>query len=306
MSAETRELVLAFADTHKPELTEATLARQTSRLNSLESELESNRLSLKGAHDVLAELERQIKSEPRYLIVSKAITDSALWNRIGEHSAGRLPEELKDLALREEIPNSIHEKIMESLIDMQVKVETLKPKQEDLAAEIDRVKQEIGKLSSEVTWVKLEHFNLGRQRALELTRLQQARGRELADQQALRQHQMSAFSRERDLDLDSLALDKGAASSTFALISSKFESVRLTKSEQEPDVKIGALALRPEGPVAKGLMTRTALGLVAAFSLGLFGAAIAEAVSGHSPGQRNSLNARTQLDERLPQELIEG
>jgi capsular polysaccharide biosynthesis protein/FtsZ-binding cell division protein ZapB len=172
---ETRELVLAFADTHKPELTEAKLARQKSRFNSLDSELESNRLSLKGAHHVLVELERLIKREPRYLVVSKAITDSALWNRIGEDSAGRLPEELKDLALREEVPNLIHEKIMGSLIDAQMKVETLKPKQEDLTAEIERVRLEIEELSSEVTRIKLDQFNLGRQRALDLSRLKATR-----------------------------------------------------------------------------------------------------------------------------------
>ncbi len=325
---ETRELVLAFADTHKPELTEAKLARQKSRFNSLDSELESNRLSLKGAHHVLVELERLIKREPRYLVVSKAITDSALWNRIGEDSAGRLPEELKDLALREEVPNLIHEKIMGSLIDAQMKVETLKPKQEDLTAEIERVRLEIEELSSEVTRIKLDQFNLGRQRALdlsrlkatrnldqfnlgrqralELTRLKEARGRKLADLQALEENRLGAFSREKDLQLEALTLEKKTASSSFSLISKQFESVRLARSEEEPDVKIGALALRPEVPVAKGLMARTALGLVAAFFLALFGATIAEAVSGYTREQHNSLNAKTQLDERLPQELIEG
>ena len=303
---ETTKLVLAFENTYKPGLTEAKLGRQKSRLNGLESELENNRLSLKGARDVLTELERQIKSEPRYLVVSKAITNGALWNRIGEDSAGRLPDELKDLALREEVPNSIHERIMGSLIDTQVKVETLKPKQEDLAAEIDRVKREIEDLGSEITRVKLEQFNLGRERALELSSLKEARDRELADQQALRQYQVSVFSRERDLDLDSLTLDKSTASSTFEFVSEKFESVRLAKSGQEPYVKIGAHSLQPEFPVARGLMTRIALGLVAAFSLALFGATTAEAVSGFSPGQRNRLNAKTHLDERLAQELGEG
>ena len=303
---ESKRLLLAFADTYKPELKGAKLARHKSRLNSLESELENNRLSLKGAHDVLAELQRLIQSEPRYLVVSKAITNSALWNRIGEDSAGKLPDELRDLGLREEVPNLIHEKIMGDLIDAQVKVETLRPKQEDLAAEIDRVEREIEELSTEVTRVQLEQFNLGRERALGLSRLTEARSRGLADKQALREHQMSAFSREQNLNLASLAQDKTAASSTFTLMSSKFESARLAKSEQEPDVKIGALARRPEVPVDRGLATRTAVGLVAAFFLALFGATIAEAVSGYTREQHNRLNVKTQLDERLQQELIEG
>ncbi len=302
----TRELVLAFADTHKPELMEAKLTRQKSRLNRLESELESSRLSLKGARDVLAELKRQIENEPRYVVVSKAITDNALWARIGEDSGGKLPDELRDQALREEVPNLIHERIMGDLIDAQVKVETLKPKQEDLAAEIEGVKREIEKLSSEVTEVKLQQFSLGRERALELSGLTEARSRGLADLQARREHLMSSFARERDLDLDSLALDKRTASSTFVLLSKKFESVRLARSEQEPDVKIGALARRPEVPLARGLLVTTALGLVAGFSLALFVATIAEAASGRSREQSVGATVKTQLDKRLQQELIEG
>ena len=302
---ETKELVLTFADTDKPELTEAKLARQESRLNSLESELESSRLSLKGAHDVLAELGRQIKSEPRYLVVSKAITDSALWNRIGENSAGRLPEELKDLALREEVPNSIHEEIMRSLIDAQVKVETLKPRQEDLTAEIERVRLEIEDLSSEVTRLELDQFNLGRQRALKLSRLKATRGLELGGLQALRENRLGAFSRERNLQLESLALEKNTASSTFGLISKQFENVRLARSEREPDVKIGALAMRPEVPIPRSTMTRTALGLTAAFLLAVFGAAIVEAASGAAPGGSYHSGPEPHLEERLPKELIE-
>jgi hypothetical protein len=139
-----------------------------------------------------------------------------------------------------------------------------------------------------------------------MTRLKEARGRKLADLQALEENRLGAFSREKDLQLEALTLEKKTASSSFSLISKQFESVRLARSEEEPDVKIGALALRPEVPVAKGLMARTALGLVAAFFLALFGATIAEAVSGYTREQHNSLNAKTQLDERLPQELIEG
>ena len=251
------------------------------------------------------ELERLIKSEPRYLVVSKAITDSALWNRIGEDSAGRLPEELKDLALREEVPNSIHERIMGSLIDAQVKVETLKPKQEELTAEIERVRLEIEELSSEVARIKLGQFNLERQRALELSRLKATRAQELAGLQALRENRLDAFSREEALQLESLTLEKNTASSTFGLISKQFESVRLARSEQEPDVKIGALALLPTVPIPRSTRSRTAVGLAAAFLLSVFGAAIVQAVSGLAAGGSYHSDPEPHLEERLPKELIE-
>ena len=121
-----------------------------------------------------------------------------------------------------------------------------------MTAEIERVRLEIEDLSSEVTRLELDQFNLGRQRALELSRLKATRGLELGGLQALRENRLGAFSREKNLQLESLALEKNTASSTLGLISKQFENVRLARSEREPDVKIGALAMRPEVPIPRG------------------------------------------------------
>ena len=56
-------------------------------------------------------------------------------------------------------------------------------------------------------------------------------------------------------------------------------------------MKLGPLALRPEAPVAKNTLTKTAVGLLAAFLLAFFGAAVVGALS--IPGARSEYGLAT-------------
>ena len=139
--------------------------------------------------------------------------------------------------------------------------------------------------------VQVDEFNLKQQRSLELTRLRHQRALELSRLTSQKELQVGAFLRDENLDLSALTREQQTASATYGLIAQKYESVRLAKSEQETDVKIGALALRPEAPVSKHTQAKIAIGLLAAFLLAFFGAAVVVALS--IPGAKRKLEAAT-------------
>ncbi len=63
--------------------------------------------------------------------------------------------------------------------------------------------------------------------------------------------------RERDFYVDGLTRERDAAQATYETLAEKYESARLAKVEEEPDVKIGALAVAPQRPIRPRTMLNT-------------------------------------------------
>jgi uncharacterized protein involved in exopolysaccharide biosynthesis len=203
----------------------------------------------------------------------------------------QLSKELRDLGLKWEMPNSIHTMIMEKLIAARVEVETLTPKEDDLKVELGRAREQVEELNAEQMTIQLDRSYLTRQRQAGLAKLKKERATQLAVLTSQKTIATGDFARNQELELSSLALETGTAQTTFELIAQKYESAQLAKSGQEPDVKVGALALRPEFPVGKNTLTKTAIGLLAAFLLAFFGAAVVEALS--VPGVKREYGVAT-------------
>ena len=288
---ETNQLLLGFDVTHKPYLLKAQLERGKRRLGILEEDRKDTRLEFKSATYQMAELKRMIEGQPELLSLSQAIPDGQWWSVLDPREIQSLTQRLQDLALQSETPNPTYINLMERLIEAQVKAETLGLRQQDLVDGINNVREEIKGLSDQIMKVQVDEFNLQQQRSLELTRLREQRALELSRLTSQRELKVGAFLRDENLDLSALTREQQTASATYGLIAQKYESVRLAKSEQETDVKIGALALRPEAPVSKYTQAKIAIGLLAAFLLAFFGAAVVVALS--IPGAKRKLEAAT-------------
>ena len=288
---ETNQLLLGFDDTHKPYLLKAQVERGKRRLGILEEDRKDTRLEFKGATYQMDELKKMIEGKPELLVLSQAIPEGAWWSRLDPQQVLDLTERFQDFALQSETPNPTYTNLMERLIEAQVKAETLGLRQQDLVDGINNVREEIEGLSDQIVKVQVDEFNLQQQRRLELTRLRGERALELSRLTSQRELKVGAFQRHENLDLSALTREWETASATYGLIAQKYESVRLAKSEQETDVKIGALALRPEAPVPKYTQAKIAIGLLAAFLLAFFGAAVVVALS--IPGAKRKLEAAT-------------
>ena len=241
-----------------------------------------------------------IEGQAELLVLSQAIPLGPWWSRLAQQQTLEPTEKLGDVVAKYETRNPTYTSLMERLIEAQVKAETLGLRQQDLVDGINNVREEVEGLSDEIMKVQVDEFNLQQQRSLELTRLREQRALELSRLRSQKGFEADAFQRDEDLELSALARERQTASATFGLIAQKYESVRLAKSEQETDVKIGALALRPEAPVSQYTQTKIAIGLLAAFLLAFFGAALVVALS--IPGAKRKLEAttRSQLATEAP------
>ena len=302
----THQLTLEFAETHNPSLLEGQLARRQKRLIALEGDLEKTRFELRSTTYALLERQKLIEQEPELITLAQAFPEGPWWNQIDANDALVLARELKDIAISSEEPNPIHAEIRSQLIQTQVKVETLKPKAEDLGPEIQTVAEQVEALRRQIGEIRREEFDLRQTRRLESGALRKKRAERLAGLQSQRTLETDAFARNRDLYLAPVSREKNAAQASFNLIEGKYESARLAKSEQEADVKIGALALPPESPAPRRTMFKTAIGLVAGFLLTLFAVAIFEAFAMPGVAGRYEAKEKSPLKGHSPRRLVRG
>ena len=288
---ETQRLTLEFLNTYEPSLLQARQKVKEERLIQLEEDLEEIRIGIKSAQYAVAGLEQAIESQPQTISLAQSLPSQAWFSKVTPEEALKLSRELNDMGLKWEMPNTIHTMIMEKLVAARVAVETLTPKENDLKVELGRAGEQVEELNAEQMTIQLDRSYLTGQRQAGLAKLKKGRATQLA---VLTSHKSIAtgdLARNQELELSSLALETGTAETTFELIAQKYESAQLAKSGQEPDVKVGALALRPEFPVGKNTLTKTAIGLLAAFLLAFFAVAVVEALS--TPGVKGEYGVAT-------------
>jgi len=80
---ETERLRLEYTNLWKPNLRRAELRIKESKLTKFEDQLLETEIAIKTTRDTLTQIKKEIKSQPQYLVLSKAITDEALWDKAG-------------------------------------------------------------------------------------------------------------------------------------------------------------------------------------------------------------------------------
>jgi uncharacterized protein involved in exopolysaccharide biosynthesis len=196
-------------------------------------------------------------------------------------------EQLQKLKLESEEVNPVYERLLDALIKVRIEYESLLPKKNHLESEITKLDTEIDDLMARQAEYEVAAFALNRSREEGLTTLMNDRILGLVSLDRTRQTEYERLELERLSQLDSLekeradqvaslkrktALDVGAlerqvtqTSKTYDLIAEKFNSAQLAKSEEESDVKIGARAVVPDGPVRSNM----ALNIVIALTAGI-------------------------------------
>ena len=193
------------------------------------SKLQTVKLATKRTKDELAELKKEIQSHPQFFLLAKAITDDALWDKVGNDSSGAVSKDLEALRLRTQELNPVYSRLGQRLADAQVDYETLIPQESYL-------NKQIADLRIQIT---------------ELNRL--IENQETAFRTLERRHfaELASLKREHDLRTGELKRDVASFQRTFKTLSEKHESARLAKAEESSDIEIGmsaAAADRPVGP----------------------------------------------------------
>ncbi|GAB4233722.1 MAG: Wzz/FepE/Etk N-terminal domain-containing protein [Acidobacteriota bacterium] len=232
---------------------EKRLTENTMRLSDLQ-------LEIKNTRETLTQLKEEIQQHPQFLVISKAITDDALWERIGRDFSGQTAQELEKLKLRSEQLNPVYEQLLQRLTDTQVRFDTLIPQEQYLKEEIARLEKELRQLNELILTKSLELRELERARDLELT----------------------LAKRERQFEVDQLQREVEKARATFSTLAEKWEAARLTQAEEDQDLKIGAYATEPQEPVSPRPLLNTAIALAVGLMLSVMGAFVGEFLNSES------------------------
>ena len=215
--------ILDFKARWKIDLLKEELKVIENKLIDFQSELINVRFEIKTAREDLREIGAELKKQPQFLIVAKAITDDALWERVEKDSTGKVLEGLDRLKLRSEVPNPVHEDLSRWLSNTRIKLETLIPKEQYLISEIQTKNGEVDSLTKLIYTKEFELDQLERERDVKLEILQ----------------------REKLLELLRLKRNVEKHKSTYDNLAKKSESAELAKAEESEDIKIAARAVEP-------------------------------------------------------------
>lgn len=284
---ETEQLRLEFLNRWKPDLLKEELKVKEEKLTQLENNILDIDLAIKTSRDTLEQIKKEIKSQPQYLVLSKAITDEALWERIGRDGSGSLPEQLEQLKLRSELLNPVYQSLLERLTATQIEYDTTVPRREHLKSQLERVRKEIDQLKEVITDKDIELFALLKNRELELNTLLKNRELELntliknrdllyqnlvedrksrlAVLERTRDYEIAELKRQREFEMTQLTRERDSTKSTYTTLAAKYEAAQLARAEENQDVRIGAFAVPPASPVKPQPLLNTAV----AFAVGL-------------------------------------
>ena len=293
---ETEKLKLEFADRWKPDLMKGQLGIKTAKLANFEDDLLDTELAIKTSRDKLQQIRQEIQSQPKYLVLSKAIMDEALWDRISKEGLDALPEHLENLKLRSEQINPVYMTLLKQLTSDQITYDTLVPKKEHLINEIERLRGGIDQFRDRITTIDIDLFALTKNRETDLFALTKDRETDLfaltkdrevelktlseegisglALLEKTKDSEIGLLKREAGYQTERLRRERDNTKVAHASLATKYESARLAEVEESEDVKIGAYAERPDFPVGPrtqlNTMIAAVIGLVMSVLLAFF------------------------------------
>jgi polysaccharide biosynthesis transport protein len=147
-----------FKHKYKLDLMCSELDMKKSKLNEYKKELIDLEIALKNKENSLGELKEQISSQSKFIVVSKAITDDALWQKSQKDLSG-----LNERKLRSEEINPIYRDLETRIVNTEIDLNALKAKADYIRKAQAGIEIEIDKLSEVIMEKKFELTQLNRQ-----------------------------------------------------------------------------------------------------------------------------------------------
>jgi uncharacterized protein involved in exopolysaccharide biosynthesis len=154
------EAVKNFKNKYKIDLMKAELDIKKAKLNDYKKELIDLEIALKTKKDSLRELRKEIVGQERFIVVSKAITDDALW--LLDNRKKSLAD-LDKRKLRSEVINPVYQNLENRIVDTGIEINTLEPRVEYLKKSLSQTQNDIDDLEAEMNERELEFLQLCRQ-----------------------------------------------------------------------------------------------------------------------------------------------
>ena len=152
------EAIKDFKNKYKIDLMRAELDIKKKKLNEYKNEVIDIEMSLNTQRDSLEEFKKEIEKQEKFIIVSKAITNDALWQKSEKDLSG-----LDKKKLRSEEINPIYENLETEIVNTEISLNTLKQKREYLTNDIKQFQKDIDELEKTINQKEFESTQLNRQ-----------------------------------------------------------------------------------------------------------------------------------------------
>jgi len=154
------EAVKDFRKSNKLDLMGAELRMKKGKLNGYKNELDGTGLAIKTNEETLHGLKEQIAKQKKYIILSKAITDDALWQMSSKEDG---LSGLDKKGLRSEDINPIYQDLETRIVNGEIEVNTLKAREELLNKSIGSLIGETKELDDDILQKNFDLVQLTRQ-----------------------------------------------------------------------------------------------------------------------------------------------
>ncbi|MFQ5881502.1 MAG: GumC family protein [Candidatus Methylomirabilales bacterium] len=242
-------------------------------ISEYETKVINVKTNLKVVQDRLKELKKQIKDQPETLVLSKAITDDALWQKLSLEK--RELEKITTSKLSSETINPVYIDLQAKIVDTQIESDTLLPQITHLEELLEKTKADARELELIVSeWeLELEHINKNHALAksnyekwakrYDSIKFQHMDTQVAADLLAAKVDYVEGLVKEKEKDIEGLEryiaekelqkerLEREVSTlkGLFNTLSKKVEEARIAEAEKTSDVKFIASAVEPRVPV---------------------------------------------------------
>lgn len=309
-------------NTWQRDLKEDELSIKRSKLTEFKDRLLDIQVKIEENREHLRELQTEIAKHPEFLVLSKAISDDALWQRVAESSKDKNLNlrDLADLKFETQSLNPVYQRLLGELTTAKVELNTLVPNESHLRENIASLEKELRALDDSFSSQQLEYDalvarretqleNLRRERQTELNILRQknqAAMHELSEKgttvlaqlEETQDNELENLGREGDLSIAQLTREADNAKQTYDMIAAKLEAARLARNDELADVQLGIPAVRPEKPTPKDALLWAAGGLFVGFFTVLTLVILFEVGRMYFPEESGTSSPRTQLSKR--------
>ena len=207
---------------------------------------------------------KQLAVTPQFLTLQKAITDEALWAAMAASKDDKPDwKKLQDRSLATQEINPVYTRLADRLSQVEIEVNALVPRAAKLAQDLATMSEAIKEKDTPLRLDEAGLEKLKREREAGLDRIKEDRGNELEALMRQQQLELDGIKRAWDAKVGQLDRDVNHERDLFTELAKNYNQALLAKAQQDvEDIRLGAAAVPPDSPQARGTVTKALLAIV--------------------------------------------
>jgi capsular polysaccharide biosynthesis protein len=240
------------------------------------TQLEAAENTVKTQSRTLEAQEAEIKGQPQFLVLVKAVTDSALWEKLGVNPSADDWKRVRELGLRTEEANPTFFMLTERIINTRTSIETERERTNLLARRVEETRREVKSLEGELSdkedvqlprlknelavaqaaydkeqavYIDVKDQAVDLRNAIRKTQAQRDEHEKLVDAYRANVSALSKRTVFAALQVTTFDRQHSELESPLKVLSPRLQEARIAKEEQAGSIRVVEAAVEPQVPV---------------------------------------------------------